>query len=132
MRSFVVLAFAAALSVAGCDAIRPKEEAKKAPETEVAAPPAKPAPMTPERLAVCAAALEAWAEAGAGKAPAGVSPEDARQAATLIGMRKMELALSDGAIADAAAAKALSTWQRMTPGEIEAGAAICMNEIRGK
>jgi hypothetical protein len=130
MRALVMAALALATLAGGCDRIREKVEEKKA-ETEIALPAPKPAPMTPERLAVCAAALEAWTSAGAGRAPAGVSADDAREAATLLGMRKMEVALTDAAATDAAIAQALTAWKDKTPADIEAGAAVCMKETRG-
>lgn len=132
MRAVMIAAMAAAALTGGCDVISKRMEAKKAEtEAEIALPEAKPAPMTPERLAVCTAALDAWTSAGAGRAPAGVSADDARQATTLLSMRKMEVALTDGAATDAAIAQALAAWKDTTPADIEAGAAICMKEIKG-
>jgi hypothetical protein len=129
MRKLAIVAFVAASLMGGCD--RAGETVKSETEAPAALPAPKPAPMTPERLAVCAAALEAWSEAGRGGPPGGVSAEDAKTGATLLGMRRMELSLNDSAGTDKAIAAALAGWQRQTPGDIEAGAAVCLTEIRG-
>ncbi len=127
----MVLAVAAALALAACGQQQKGEEPKlSAPDAAVEAPKPSFAPMSAERTALCAAALEAWKELGVSKPPSGMTVETFGERAPLLGLRGMELELSDGEAFKAAKAQAETAWKDKTPADIEAGVGACLAEIK--
>lgn len=126
MRGWIV---AAAVFAAACG----QQPAKEAPETaaEEAAPEVvRPEPLSLERTAVCASALDTFKSFGKGAPPAGVSIESFGDAA-LITLRAMEVSLTDEAGYKTAYDKAKTAWADQTPAEIEAAVVGCLNDVRG-
>ena len=65
----------------------------------------------PERTAVCNAALDAWKGMGNAKPPGTMSVEDYGARAPLLGLRSMELSVSDAESFKAAKASAETAWK---------------------
>lgn len=128
MRGWII-AIAAAGMLAACG----QQEKAPAPEAEPAAvevPAAAFAPMSPERTAVCNAALDAWKGMGNAKPPGTMSVEDYGARAPLLGLRSMELSVSDAESFKAAKASAETAWKDKTPADIEAATVACLGEIK--
>jgi hypothetical protein len=132
MRARVIgFAAIAALGLAACG--QPKTEAPaKAEVTEPAPmPEARFAPMSVERTALCAAALEAFKGLGTTKPPGAMSVGEYGERAPLLGLRGMELELADRDGFQTARATADEAWKDKTPADIEAATVACLNEIKG-
>lgn len=127
MRGWII-AIAAAGLLAACGQ-QEKTEAPAEPAA-VETPAAAYAPMTPERTAVCNAALDAWKGMGNAKPPGAMSVEDYAARAPLLGLRDMELSVSDAEGFKAAKATAETAWKDKTPADIEAATVACLGEIK--
>lgn len=131
MRAIVVVAIAAGLFVSGCGQPKKAEEpALSAPSAPVDMPQAVYAPMSQERTALCASALEAWKGLGLAKPPGATTAEAYGERAPLIGLRAMELELADKEGFAAQRATAEAAWKDKTPADIEAATAACLTEIK--
>ena len=129
MRAAIMMAAAAMwLSACGPEPEAPAPEAAPAVAEEAA--PARPAPLTLERTAACAAALDTFKGFGKGAPPAGMSIEDFG-AAALITLRAVEVQTTDAPAYQAAYASAKTLWADQTPGDIEAALSACIAEVKG-
>ena len=127
----MIFAGLAALALAGCGQPQKGEEPKlSAPDAAVEAPAPAFAPMSAERTALCAAALEAWKGLGASKPPGGMTVESFGERAPLLGLRGMELELAEGEHFKTAKATAETAWKDKTPADIEAAVTACLAEIK--
>jgi predicted small lipoprotein YifL len=131
MRASVIAIAAAILSLAACG--QPKPEAPGSAEvTEPApAPEARFAPMSAERTALCATALEAFKGLGTTKPPGAMTVADYAERAPLLGLRGMEIELVDREAFKTARDAADAAWKDKTPADIEAATVACLNEIKG-
>lgn len=130
MRALIIgFASLAVLGLTACGQREAKTEAPAAAE-EPAAPEARFEPMSAERTALCAAALEAWKGLGTTRPPSAMTVEAFGERAPLLGLRGMELELTDRESFQTARATADVAWKDKTPADIEAATVACLSEIK--
>jgi hypothetical protein len=125
----MVLGATAALAACG----QPAPQAPAEPETPAAAvepAPLRPAPLSLERTATCASALDTFKGFGKGAPPAGMTIAEFGDAA-LITLRAVEVQTADAAAYKAAFDSAKASWADQTPADIESAVVACVHEIRG-
>lgn len=129
MRATMMVA-AAAMWLAACGQNTEAPAPEAAPAVAEEAAPPRPAPLSLERTAACAAALDTFKGFGKGAPPAGMSIEDFG-AAALITLRAVEVQTTDAAAYQSAYAGAKTLWADQTPGDIEAALGACISEVKG-
>ncbi|MDX2235553.1 MAG: hypothetical protein NW200_13735 [Hyphomonadaceae bacterium] len=131
MRRWVIAA-AIGAALSGCGPAPAPVDAPASSEMPAVVEPAppRPAPLSLERTAACAAALDVFKGFGKATPPAGVTNEQFGDAA-LITLRAVEIESTDAGSYKAAFETARAAWSDQTPADIEGAVAACLREIRG-
>jgi hypothetical protein len=131
MKTTMIVASAVFL-LAACGQQEPAKDEAPPAEPAVAEAPAapRPAPLSLERTATCAAALDTFKGFGKGAPPAGMSIEQFGDAA-LITLRAIEVETADATTYRAALESAKSSWKDQTPADVETAVRACIAEIKG-